>query len=46
MDDTWVTVDGNQGVDQVHSKLLNMALATIEKAREQPLGRLYDSKLL
>lgn len=46
MDETWVTVDGNDGMDKIHEKLLSLALATIEKANSQPLETLYNSKPL
>ncbi|XP_046738036.1 thymidylate kinase [Diprion similis] len=46
MDESWVTVNGNDDIDKVHAKLLTLALSTIETVKNKPLGELYNSKPL
>lgn len=44
-DETWITVDANNSIADVHKNLLNRILETIDIVQNTPLGTLNFNKL-
>lgn len=39
----WTSDDATKPIDELHSSILEKALATIEACKDKPIGKLYES---
>ncbi|XP_012269730.2 thymidylate kinase [Athalia rosae] len=46
MDETWVAIDGNDDLEKIHNNLVTLALAAIDRAKNQPVKMLYSKEPL
>lgn len=42
-DNSWMIVDANQSIKEIHGKLLEETIRVIENVRKKPIGNLYES---